>query len=82
MNWVDKLRKLNKEFIICVGIDPILSNIQKLGTGLQEWCKIIIDSTAEHTDAYKFQLAYSNLLKSNMDGLKRQKKQKSKKATQ
>ena len=58
MNWVDKLRKLNKEFIICVGIDPILSNIQKLGTGLQEWCKIIIDSTAEHTDAYKFQLAY------------------------
>jgi len=33
-------------------------------------------------DLNKFQLAYSNLLKSNMDGLKRQKKQKSKKATQ
>ena len=30
----------------------------------------------------KFQLAYCNLLKSNMDGLKRQKKQKTKKATQ
>ena len=33
-------------------------------------------------DLNKFQLAYSNLLKSNMDGLKRQKKQKTKKATQ
>jgi len=30
----------------------------------------------------KFQLAYCNLLKSNMDGLKRQKKTKAKKATQ
>lgn len=33
-------------------------------------------------DLNKFQLAYSNLLKNNIDGLKRQKKQKSKKATQ
>ena len=33
-------------------------------------------------DLNKFQLAYSNLLKSHMDGLKRQKKQKSNKATQ
>ena len=32
-------------------------------------------------DLNKFQLAYSNLLKSHMDGLKRQKKQKSNKAT-
>ena len=30
----------------------------------------------------KFQMAYCNLLKSNMDGLKRQKKQKAKKAMQ
>jgi hypothetical protein len=30
----------------------------------------------------RFQLAYCNLLKSNMDGLKRQKKQKTKKAIQ
>ena len=33
-------------------------------------------------DVNKFQLAYCNLLKSNMDGLKRQKKTKTKKATQ
>jgi hypothetical protein len=30
----------------------------------------------------RFQVAYCNLLKSNMDGLKRQKKQKAKKAIQ
>lgn len=40
-------------------------------------------STVVHAkDVNKFQLAYCNLLKSNMDGLKRQKKQKTKKATQ
>ena len=33
-------------------------------------------------DVNKFQQAYCNLLKSNMDGLKRQKKTKTKKATQ
>ena len=33
-------------------------------------------------DVNRFQMAYCNLLKSNMDGLKRQKKQKTKKATQ
>ena len=58
MNWVEKIRKLNKEFIICVGVDPLINNIQKLGLNLSDWSKIIIDSTAEHTDAYKFQLAY------------------------
>ena len=58
MNWVDKARKLNKEFIVCVGIDPVMSNIQKLGLNLSDWSKIIIDSTAEYTDAYKFQFAY------------------------
>ena len=49
MNWVDKARKLNKEFIVCVGIDPVMSNIQKLGLNLSDWSKIIIDSTAEYT---------------------------------
>jgi len=40
-------------------------------------------STVIHAkEVNKFQLAYCNLLKSNMDGLKRQKKQKVKKATQ
>jgi signal recognition particle subunit SRP14 len=33
-------------------------------------------------DVNKYQMAYCNLLKNNMDGLKRQKKQKTKKATQ
>ena len=33
-------------------------------------------------DVNRFQITYCNLLKSNMDGLKRQKKQKTKKATQ
>ena len=32
-------------------------------------------------DVNRFQITYCNLLKSNMDGLKRQKKQKTKKAT-
>ena len=40
-------------------------------------------STVVHAkDVNKFQLAYCNLLKNSMDGLKRQKKQKTKKATQ
>ena len=40
-------------------------------------------STVVHAkDVNKFQLAYCNLLKSNMDGLKRQKKVKTKKAMQ
>ena len=40
-------------------------------------------STIVHAkDVNKFQLAYCNLLKSNMDGLKRQKKVKTKKAMQ
>lgn len=38
-------------------------------------------STVVHPrDINKFQIAYSNLLKSNMDGLKKQKKAKAKKA--
>jgi len=40
-------------------------------------------STVVHAkDVNKFQVAYCNLLKSNMDGLKRMKKQKAKKASQ
>ena len=40
-------------------------------------------STIVHAkDVNKYQLAYCNLLKSNMDGLKRQKKVKTKKAMQ
>ena len=78
MNWVDKVRKLNKEYIVCVGIDPMMNNIQKLGLNLSDWVKIIIDSTAEYTDTYKFQLAYFeengieglNILKTSVEYLK------------
>ena len=78
MNWVDKVRKLNKEHNVCVGIDPVMSNIQKLGLSLSEWSKIIIDSTAEYVDVYKFQLAYFEengieglgILKTSIDYLK------------
>jgi len=41
-----------------------------------------ISTVVHQRDVNKFQLAYCNLLKSNMDGLKRQKKTKLKKATQ
>jgi len=41
-----------------------------------------ISTVVHQRDVNKFQLAYCNLLKSNMDGLKRQKKAKLKKATQ
>merc|ERR1712029_54406 len=41
-----------------------------------------ISTVVHQKDVNKFQLAYCNLLKSNMDGLKRQKKTKTKKATQ
>jgi len=68
MNWVDKVRKLNKEYIVCVGIDPVVGSIQKLGLNLLDWSKIIIDSTAEFADAYKFQLAYFE--ENGIDGLK------------
>ena len=64
---ISKLRKLNKEYIVCVGIDPVMSNIQKLGLNLSDWVKIIIDSTAEYTDTYKFQLAYFE--ENGIDGL-------------
>jgi len=41
-----------------------------------------ISTVVHQRDVNKFQLAYCNLIKSNMDGLKRQKKAKLKKATQ
>eukprot|EP00093_Oithona_nana_P013972 13972.XXX_589016_589472_1 [CDS] Oithona nana genome sequencing. len=41
-----------------------------------------ISTVVHQKDVNRFQLAYCNLLKSNMDGLKRQKKTKTKKATQ
>jgi signal recognition particle subunit SRP14 len=41
-----------------------------------------ISTVCNSKDVNKFQIAYCNLLKSNMDGLKRQKKQKTKKALQ
>ena len=41
-----------------------------------------ISTIVNAKDVNKFQLAYCNLLKSNMDGLKRQKKVKTKKAMQ
>jgi len=41
-----------------------------------------ISTVVHQRDVNKFQQAYCNLLKSNMDGLKRQKKTKLKKATQ
>lgn len=41
-----------------------------------------ISTIVNAKDVNKFQLAYCNLLKSNMDGLKRQKKVKAKKAMQ
>jgi len=41
-----------------------------------------ISTVVHQRDVNKFQLCYCNLLKSNMDGLKRQKKTKLKKATQ
>ena len=41
-----------------------------------------ISSVVHARDVNKFQLAYCNLLKSHMDGLKRQKKPKAKKNLQ
>jgi len=41
-----------------------------------------ISTVINAKDVNKFQVAYCNLLKSNIDGLKRQKKQKAKKASQ
>jgi len=41
-----------------------------------------ISTVVHQRDVNKFQLVYCNLLKSNIDGLKRQKKAKLKKATQ
>ena len=40
-----------------------------------------ISTVVPARDVNKFQVAYCNLIKSNMDGLKRQKKTKAKKAT-
>ena len=61
---------------------------EKISTVVREWRLIVLEPFGQvvsplqvHAkDVNKFQLAYCNLLKSNMDGLKRQKKVKAKKA--
>ena len=58
MNWIDKLNNFNENNIICVGIDPVFEKIKDLNLDLFDWSKLIIDSTAENCNVYKFQLAY------------------------
>jgi len=58
MNWIDKLNNFHENNIICVGIDPILKKIKDLNLDLLDWSKLIIDSTAENCNVYKFQMAY------------------------
>ena len=58
MNWIDKLNNLNENNIICVGIDPVYDKIKDLNLDLLDWSKLIIDSTAENCNVYKFQMAY------------------------
>ncbi|KAJ8309047.1 hypothetical protein KUTeg_013921 [Tegillarca granosa] len=53
-----------------------------LSSGIEEQCtrnKMVLleNDTVDHKDVNRFQMAYSNLLKGNMDGLKK----KDKKAT-
>ena len=58
MNWVKKLNNFENNNIICVGIDPVFEKIKDLNLDLLDWSKLIIDSTAENCDVYKFQMAY------------------------
>ena len=51
------------------------------GGKIWENLRKLLVSTVSTVQVNKFQMAYCNLLKSNMDGLRRQKKQKAKKAT-
>ena len=58
MNWVDKLNNFDENNIVCVGIDPLIEKIDNLGLDLFDWCKLVIDTTAEYCNVYKFQFAY------------------------
>ena len=58
MNWVDKLNNFDENNIVCVGIDPLIEKIDNLGLDLFDWCKLVIDTTAEYCNIYKFQFAY------------------------
>ena len=58
MNWIDKLNNFDENNIVCVGIDPLIGKIDNLGLDLFDWCKLVIDSTSEYCDIYKFQFAY------------------------
>ena len=75
------------EFMCLIRANYRSEKISTVVSGPQKWvlsrtCPLKIFSKVHQKDVNKFQLAYCNLLKSNMDGLKRQKKTKTKKATQ
>ncbi len=58
MNWVDKLNNFDENNIVCVGIDPLIKKIDNLGLDLFDWCKLVIDTTAEYCNIYNFQFEY------------------------
>ncbi len=67
MNYADRLaRRIKATSPICVGLDPLLSKlpegVSRDERGVEEFCRGIIDATADIAAAMKPQLAYFELL--------------------
>jgi len=65
VNWISRLDSIirDKKTFLCVGLDPRIKIIEDLGfEDLFEWGRAVIDATKDLVCAYKFQLAFYELL--------------------
>jgi orotidine-5'-phosphate decarboxylase len=64
MNFIDKLNAAwsRNDSLLCVGLDPdtarLPAHLQGTPNGIVEFCKAIIDATADLACAFKPQIAY------------------------
>ena len=75
VNWISRLDSIirDKKTFLCVGLDPRIKIIEDLGfEDLFEWGRAVIDATKDLVCAYKFQLAFYELL--GIEGLQQMQK--------
>ncbi|MBO82820.1 MAG: orotidine-5'-phosphate decarboxylase [Actinobacteria bacterium] len=58
--WIQKLENFEQQYQVCVGIDPIPEKMATYAPSLdlKDWCQLIVESTLNETNIYKFQIAY------------------------